>query len=201
MLWYVNIKIMILINGYIYKWQLKFIVIYKIYMLKICQTSIVYLSQNDIKIYGRIPLWKPSFRNCKKHTNRVPVFPRHFKKEQILAASINYIPVILTGIGKKIFKTRNLILCKSEHFSYLKYLNHNIYICCIYITFIYIFTVLQIHIFQLSGLCVQVLRIIINMNHMQELRNVSCVMISPMPSSSRTSCGSGWVVLLSGAGL
>lgn len=34
------------------------------------------------------------------------------------------------------------------------------------------FTVLQIHIFQLSGLCVQVLRIIINMNHMQELRNV-----------------------------
>lgn len=45
--------------------------------------------------------------------------------------------------------------------------------------------------FQLSGLCVQVLRIIINMNHMQELRNVSCVMISPMPSSSRTSCGSG----------
>lgn len=136
---------------------------------------------------------------AKKHTNRVPVFPWHFKKEQILAASINYIPVIL--IRKEIFKTRNLILCKSEHFSYLKYLNHNIYICCIYITFIYFFTVLQIHIFQLSGLCVQVLRIIINMNHMQELRNVSCTMISPMPSSSRTSCGSGWVVPLSGAGL
>lgn len=199
MLWYVNIKIMILINGYIYKWQLKFIVIYKIYMLKICQTSIVYLSQNDIKIYDRIPLWKPSFRNCKKAYQQSTGISRHFKKEQILAASINYIPVIL--IRKTIFKTRNLILCKSEHFSYLKYLNHNIYICCIYITFIYIFTVLQIHIFQLSGLCVQVLRIIINMNHMQELRNVSCMMISPMPFSSRTSCGSGWVVLLSGAGL
>lgn len=173
--------------------------IQNIYAKNLSDQYIVYLSQNDIKIYGRIPLWKPSFRNCKKHTNRVPVFPWHFKKEQILAASINYIPVIL--IRKKKFKTRNLILCKSEHFSYLKYLNHNIYICCIYITFIYIFTVLQIHIFQLSGLCVQVLRIIINMNHMQELRNVSCVMISPMPFSSRTSCGSGWVVLLSGAGL
>lgn len=152
-----------------------------------------------LKYTAEFPYENPVLEIAKKHTNRVPVFPWHFKKEQILAASINYIPVIL--IGKKIFKTRNFILCKSEHFSYLKYLNHNIYICYIYITFIYIFTVLQIHIFQLSGLCVQVLRIIINMNHMQELRNVSCTMISPMLSSSRTSCGSGWVVLLSGAGL
>lgn len=138
MLWYVNIKIMILINGYIYKWQLKFIVIYKIYMLKICQTSIVYLSQNDIKIYGRIPLRSPVLEIAKKHTNRVPVFPWHFKKEQILAASINYITVIL--IRKTIFKTRNLILCKSEHFSYLKYLNHNIYIYVAYISLSYIFS-------------------------------------------------------------
>lgn len=97
-----------------------------------------------LKYMAEFPYENPVLEIAKKHTNRVPVFPRHFKKEQILAASINYIPVILTGIGKKIFKTRNLILCKSEHFSYLKYLNHNIYICCIYITFIYIFTVLQI---------------------------------------------------------
>lgn len=91
-----------------------------------------------LKYTAEFPYENPVLEIAKKHTNRVPVFPRHFKKEQILAASINYIPVIL--IGKKIFKTRNLILCKSEHFSYLKYLNHNIYIYVAYISLSYIFS-------------------------------------------------------------
>lgn len=93
-----------------------------------------------LKYMAEFPYENPVLEIAKKHTNRVPVFPRHFKKEQILAASINYIPVILTGIGKKIFKTRNLILCKSEQFSYLKYLNHNIYIYVAYISLSYIFS-------------------------------------------------------------
>lgn len=104
-----------------------------------------------LKYMAEFPYENPVLEIAKKHTNRVPVFPRHFKKEQILAASINYIPVIL--IGKKIFKTRNLILCKSEHFSYLKYLNHNIYICCIYITFIYIFSPPNTHISTVWTMC------------------------------------------------
>lgn len=91
-----------------------------------------------LKYTAEFPYENPVLEIAKKHTNRVPVFPRHFKKEQILAASINYIPVIL--IGKKIFKTRNLILCKSEHFSNLKYLYHNIYIYVAYISLSCIFS-------------------------------------------------------------
>lgn len=90
-----------------------------------------------LKYTAEFPYENPVLEIAKKHTNRVPVFPWHFKKEQILAASINYIPVIL--IGKKIFKTRNLILCKSEHFSYLKYLNHNIYIYMLHIYHFHIY--------------------------------------------------------------
>lgn len=44
---------------------------------------------------AEFPYENPVLEIAKKHTNRVPVFPWHFKKEQILAASINYIPVIL----------------------------------------------------------------------------------------------------------
>lgn len=90
-----------------------------------------------LKYMAEFPYENPVLEIAKKHTNRVPVFPRHFKKEQILAASINYIPVIL--IGKKIFKTRNLILCKSEHFSNLKYLYHNISIYMLHIYHFHIY--------------------------------------------------------------
>lgn len=44
---------------------------------------------------AEFPYENPVLEIAKKHSNRVPVFPWHFKKEQILAASINYIPVIL----------------------------------------------------------------------------------------------------------
>lgn len=44
-------------------------------MLKICQTSIVYLSQNDIKYMAEFPYENPVLEIAKKHTNRVPVFP------------------------------------------------------------------------------------------------------------------------------
>lgn len=55
-----------------------------------------------LKYTAEFPYENPVLEIAKKHTNRVPVFPRHFKKEQILAASINYIPVIL--IRKTILK-------------------------------------------------------------------------------------------------
>lgn len=141
----------------------------------------------------------PVLEIAKKHNNSVPVFSWHFKIEQILAASINYRPVL--PIMKKILNIRNLILCKSEHFSYLKYLYHNIYIY-IYVAYIsrsYIFHCPpNTHISTVWTMCSSSKN---NYKYEPHARTKECTCILQMPSSSRTSCGSGWVVLLSGTGL